>query len=498
MQERYVAVHGHFYQPPREDPWKSKIMRQASAVPYHDWNERITAECYAPNAFAKILDGTGHVQEVVSNYRHMSFNFGPTLLDWLQKQAQDVYEAIVAADKESCRDFKGHGNAIAQVYNHVIMPLANKRDRRTQIEWGLEHFAKTFAREPQAMWLAETAVSLAVLEDLVDFKMRYVVLSPFQAAKIRKIGQSDWVDVANGMIDTGVPYRIFLSKEKFVDVFFYNKKVSTGIGFGNWLKNADFLADRFEEEFATGKKFVLGCTDGESYGHHSVFGDRCLAYFIYRVARQRDLKLVNLGYYLACNPPEYEVVLQEGERQEGTSWSCSHGVGRWIRDCGCSEGEDNDWQQEWRTPLRAAFDFLRDEAAVLYERYMQRFFCDVWAARDRYVEVVLAGDSAQARRGFLKRFCKKRFVGSADKQQIFVFLEAQRFLLLMYTSCGWFFSDITRVETLQNIKYAAKAMELLRSFLAEEVVVEFLQVLSKAKSNKSVSLNGEVIFRSVQ
>ena len=383
--ERFICIHGHFYQPPRENPWLEAVELQDSAAPYHDWNERITAECYAPNSVSRILDGQGRIVKLVNNYAKMSFDFGPTLLSWLEVKAPDVYAAILAADRESQKYFSGHGSAIAQAYNHVIMPLANSRDRATQIIWGVRDFEKRFNRAPEGMWLPETAVDLETLELLAEFGLRFTILAPHQAARVRRIGEAKWHELKGRPIDGTRAYQHRLPSGRSIALFFYDGPIARAVAFEGLLSHGDRFIERLTGAFAQrdGAQLVHVATDGESYGHHHRFGDMALAYVLDRIGASAPAQLTNYGEFLAKYPPTDEV-----EIVEKSSWSCAHGIDRWWSDCGCNSGAHPGWNQAWRTPLRNALDWLRDTIAPRWEEKARALFNDPWAARDGYIDVI--------------------------------------------------------------------------------------------------------------
>jgi alpha-amylase/alpha-mannosidase (GH57 family) len=462
-----LCIHGHFYQPPRENPWVGLIERQESARPYHDWNERIAAECYTPNAFARILDDDGRILRIVNNYELMSFNFGPTLLSWLEEHARPTYERILAADKKSL-ETRGHGNAVAQAYNHAVLPLCNERDRRTQIRWGIADFERRFGRRPEAMWLPETAINQAVAESLVDEGLGFVILSPHQAEATREGG--DWIDVSGGTIDPTRAYRLQLAGGRHLDVFFYDGPISNAIGFENALVSARTLVDRFQAAaHREGDLLVHVATDGESYGHHTAHGDRTLAYALAVEAPRRGFEVTNYAAWLAAHPPTAEARLKPGPNGEGTAWSCAHGVGRWTRDCGCSAGTSG-WSQAWRDPLRRALDLVRDRISAIFESEGQ-MLGDPWAARDRYL------------------------VEKPTDLKALRLLEMQRYALLMYTSCGWFFDEISGLEATQILRYASRALELYQALGGAPLEPDFLRVLEEARSNLPENGTGADVYR---
>jgi alpha-amylase/alpha-mannosidase (GH57 family) len=464
-----VCVHGHFYQPPRENPWVGLIERQDSARPYRDWNERITAECYTPNAYARILDDQGRIAGIVNNYELMSFNFGPTLLSWLEEHAPDTYSRILDADRRSLAA-RGHGNAIAQAYHHAILPLCNDRDRRTEIRWGIDDFERRFRRRPEAMWLPEAAINLAVVESLIDEGMRFVILSPYQAEAWRPL-EGEWLDVSRGTIDPTQPYRLFVGS-RHLDVFFYDGPISSAIGFDGALVSARSLVDRLQRAAPDeGRdRLVHVATDGESYGHHTRWGERTLAYALAVEAPRRGLAVTNYAAWLEAHPPASEARLKPGPDGEGTAWSCAHGVSRWARDCGCSAGTPG-WTQAWRGPLRRALDDVRDRLAVLFEERGQ-ILGDPWAARDRYLVEAPADETGRR------------------------LLEMQRYALMMYTSCGWFFDEISGLEASQILRYASRAIEVYQSLGGEPVEPALLRALAEAPSNV-VGTGAEVYRKAV-
>ena len=390
--DRYLCIHCHFYQPPRENPWLESIELQESAYPYHDWNERITAECYAANASSRILTADNRIIRIVNNYSRISFNFGPTLLSWLEEHAPDTYQAILTADKESQQRCSGHGNAIAQVYNHMIMPLANRRDKQTQVVWGIGDFEHRFGRKPEGMWLAETAVDVETLEVLAEHDIKFTVLAPSQALHERRAGTTKFKNVEGGKIDPTRPYICNLPSGRSINLFFYDGPISRAVAFEGLLDNGETFANRLLSGFADNRRWAQLmhiATDGETYGHHHSKGDMALAYALHHIESNNLAKLTNYGEYLEINPPTHEV-----EIVENTAWSCVHGVGRWSRDCGCNSGGKPGWNQAWRAPLRAAFDYLRDELAPEYERKASELLHDPWQARDEYINVVLDRDES--------------------------------------------------------------------------------------------------------
>lgn len=490
--QRAVCVHGHFYQPPRENPWLELVERQPGAYPFHDWNERITAECYEPNTRARILDGEGRITSLVNNYARISFNVGPTLLSWLEIAAPDTLEAIVAADRASQVRFGGHGSALAQVYSHPIMPLAAPRDARTQVIWGVRDFVHRFGRAPEGMWLPETAVDDATLELLIDHGIRFTILAPHQAGAVRTIGTDAWQDVVGGHIDTTMPYHVPLPSGRGIAVFFYDGPVSHDIAFNGLLEDGARLAERLASGFRSdrdGAQLVHVATDGETYGHHHRHGEMALAKALELLDARDDVTLTNYGQYLAEHPPTHEVTLVQQ-----SSWSCAHGVERWRDDCGCGGGPGS--QQRWRSPLRAALDELRVELAAIFERLAGELVTDPWAARDDYVDVILAGQqgSGDVWNTFVARHARIELDASATRR-LLELLELERHALLMFTSCGWFFEELSRPEPVQVLRYAARALQLATVLTgSRDLETRFVAALALAPSNDTTYGDGRGIY----
>lgn len=491
--ERYICIHAHFYQPPRENPWLEAIELQHCAYPYHDWNERIAAECYGPNTSSRILDEKGRIIKFVNNYGKISFNFGPTLLDWLMGNASDVYEAIIGADQESQKTFSGHGSALAQAYNHMILPLANRRDKHTQIIWGIRNFERHFGRKPEGMWLPETAVDLETLDILAEQGILFTILAPYQAVRTRPIGSDKWEDVRGGKIDPSTAYRLHLSSGRTIVLFFFDAPISQAIAFENLLDNGDSFAQRLLGAFWEKRpwpQLVHVATDGETYGHHRRFGEMALTQALQYIESTGLARLTNYGAYLEKHPPSHEV-----EILENTSWSCAHGVERWRTDCGCSTGTHPGWNQRWRTPLREAFDWFRDTLSPAFEEKGRRFFTDPWKARDDYIDVI-HDRSVAGITYFLNRHAIRE-LEDAEKTIAIKLLEAQRQTMLMYTSCGWFFNEISGIESMQIICYAARALQLTEEIFGDAIKPRFLQLLQRAKSNIAEQGDGRQIYEKV-
>ncbi|MFK8183169.1 MAG: DUF3536 domain-containing protein [Phormidesmis sp.] len=499
----YICVHGHFYQPPRENPFLDIVGRQPSAAPFHDWNERILYESYRPNAFARILNDQGEVVRIVNNYEHISFNIGPTLMSWLERHDVETYQRIIEADRRSCDRNQGHGNAIAQVYNHIIMPLANPRDKITQVRWGIADFKRRFGRDPEGMWLAETAVDNDTMAVLANEGIQFIVLAPSQAAQCRRFGLSEgfdeWRDVNDGDIDPTRPYRCFLPMQpngrNHIDIFFYDGPISGDMGFDDILRSSQHFADRIgyavrpwayeqvHEDYPLADKqptcadqsqIISVATDGETFGHHRKGAEKALAYALTHEFPARGWKVTSYAHYLSLCPPTWEVQLKPV-----TAWSCSHGVERWKNDCGCGGG--GGWQQQWRAPLRDTLDWLRDRLAPLYEDAAKTLLSDPWAARNDYVAVV----SDRSQRTIDAFFNQHQVypLNAAERTDALRLLEMQRHALLMYTSCGWFFDEISRPEGTQILRYASRAIELAEMVSGISLESDFVGRLEHAPSN---------------
>ena len=488
--ERYICIHGHFYQPPRENPWLEAIELQDSAYPYHDWNERIDSECYGPNAASRILDDAGRIARIVSNYEKMSFDFGPTLLSWMEEKAPETYQAVLEADFESLKNFSGHGSALAQAYNHSILPLANRRDKVTQIAWGIRDFENRFRRRPEGLWLPETAVDIESLEIAAEYGIRFTILAPHQARRMRRIGDRAWRDVGDGGIDPTTAYLLRLPSHREIAIFFYDGPTSRAVAFEHLLDDGVYFAGRLTSGFSSGRSWpqlVHIATDGETYGHHHRFGDMALAFAVQHIETNKLAQFTNYGEFLERYPPAHEV-----EIKESTSWSCAHGVERWQADCGCNVGSHPRWNQSWRKPLRRALDWLRDELAPLFESKASGLLRSPWLARNDYIDVVLDRSTDSLDRFFARHAARP--LNPAEITTSLKLLELQRQAMLMYTSCGWFFDDISGIETVQILQYAGRAIQIAEHLSGDELESRFLTLLEQAKSNVEESRDGRRIW----
>ena len=497
----FVTVHGHFYQPPRENPYLNAVERQPSAAPFHNWNERIHYECYRPNAFARILNEQGEVIEIVNNYEYLSFNIGATLLSWLERYDLETYQKIIEADRLSQQRL-GHGNAIAQVYNHIIMPLANQRDKHTQIRWGKEDFRSRFGREPEGMWLAETAVDYPTLEALIAEGIKFIILAPSQAERCRPLStpeheKPEWQEVGGSQIDPTRPYRCYLRdslgdgkdvRSAFIDIFFYDGPISRDMGFSNVLTNSYFLTGRIGQAVRGDHRphqLIAVATDGETFGHHKGGAEKCLAYAFTQEFASRGWQVTNFAHYLTLHSPEWEV-----EIKPVTAWSCAHGVDRWQEDCGCGGG--GSWHQQWRRPLRTSLNWLRDELTKVYETEGSKLLRDIWVARDEYIKVMVDRSPSNVNHFFAIH--SRHELSPQEQIDALRLLEMQRHALLMFTSCGWFFEEISRPEGVQILRYAARAIELAGAVAGVQLEREFVQQLQAAPSNVEHFQDGAKIY----
>ncbi|MDR1922613.1 MAG: DUF3536 domain-containing protein [Candidatus Adiutrix sp.] len=524
MSNRYLVIHGHFYQPPRENPWIMAIEPQDSAAPFADWNLRVNRECYSPNTQSRLMDSEGRIKRLVNNYEYLSFNFGPTLLSWMEKADPVTYGRIIKADRKAAEAKNGHGPALAQVYNHIIMPLANEHDRLTQIRWGLTDFETRFGRRAEGLWLAETAVDLTTLKMLSAEGLKFTILSQTQARAVRRpspaagekaaavfsppqAGEApraaDWLDVSGGRIDPREPYRVFWGDgpDDFINVFFYDGPVSRAIAFEKLLTDGTNLLRHIEEAFGEPKedgapRLVNLATDGESYGHHFTFGDMALSWLFDHLEKQAAVpgavRLTNYGEYLSMFPP-----VREARIFENTSWSCAHGIERWRSDCGCNTGGgDGGWNQKWRAPLREGLDWLRDQLSCAYEAKAGRFFKDPWRARDDYIRVIIADYDEAEQDRFFERHQKVESLSQEERSCLLELLESQLMSLYMFTSCAWFFDDISGLEPTQNMRYALRAIELAQLYTGVDLASGFLTSLAEIKPNVKKYKTGLDVWRS--
>ena len=500
LPKRFVCIHGHFYQPPRENPWLETIETQDSAAPYHDWNERICSECYATNGAARVVNKANQITRIVNNYARMSFNFGPTLLSWLAENAARTYRMILDGERRSRGLFDGHSSAMAQVYNHLIMPLANRRDRLTQIRWGIADYTQRYGHAPEGMLLAETAADTDTLQLLAQEGIKFTILAPRQCQRVRPLPSGkgdaakpapDWIPAPNASVDPTHPYLVRFPSGPPLAVFFYDGPTSRAIAFEGLLNSGEGFVGRLKQGFQDNNQpqLVHVATDGESYGHHHKHGEMALAYALRLMEQDENARLINYGSFLHQFPPAWEA-----EIYDNSSWSCDHGVERWRSNCGCNGGKPG-WNQLWRAPLREALDQLRDTLAPLTEQAGNLLFKDVWAARDGYIDVILDRSEESLDRYFTAY--QSHPLAAEERVRALELMEMQRHTQLMYTSCGWFFDDISGIETVQIIAYAARVIQIAQELFLNEVAgleAAFLEKLAQAKSNVPSAGDGAKIY----
>jgi alpha-amylase/alpha-mannosidase (GH57 family) len=490
MKNKFVCIHGHFYQPPRENAWLEVVEAQESAAPFHDWNERINFECYATNAVARILDSDNKIVNIVNNYSRMSFNFGATLLSWMEQADPDTYKLIQEADKESCKIFNGHGSAVAQAHSHLILPLANYNDKVTQVYWGIKDFEHRFGRYPEGMWLAETAINTESLEVLAMHGIKYTVLAPRQAKVFRKIGDENWTNIEHENIETRRPYICKLPSGNSIALYFYNGNVSQAVAFEGLLNSGKAFSQRLLNAFDGNDEpqLVHIATDGESYGHHHRLGEMALADCFNHIEGKSPAQLTNYADYLERFPPQYEI-----EIHENSSWSCVHGIERWRSDCGCNTGSGyGKWHQKWRAPLRFALNWLRDQLIPVFEENASKYVADPWHVRNEYISVLLDRNEENLD-NFLNQYAKRELT-KREKVHLFRLLEMQRNAILMFSSCGWFFDEISGLETTQILQYACRALHYAQQVADVDLEEEFTFRLSQAPSNMDMFGDGKGVY----
>ncbi len=472
MSGKFLCVHGHFYQPPREDPWLDMIFPEGSAAPFRHWNERICRESYSPMAWARRMGDKG-IFDIINCYEWISFNIGPTLFRWIERSEPELYAKILDADVKSLARW-GHGNAIAQIYHHVIMPLASKLDKEAEVTWAIADFESRFKRKPEGMWLSETACNTASLEALAEQGIAFTLLAPRQVEAIADLGSDDWQQCDEGSLNIKEPYLVQLPSGKSIAVFFYDGGLSQAIAFEGLLKNGDEFWNKLSG--ASGEGLLSIGTDGETYGHHFEFGEMALAHILSEGAKERDgINLTNYAAYLEQNPPTRKVKVRED-----SSWSCYHGVERWRSDCGCCTGGHDGWNQQWRKPLRDGLNEIKT--------LMDKHFFAVGAAvfNDPHEVFVQYGSLLS---GLVKEddFFKLYFKCKKDSPQAdlgWKLLSMQKWALSSFASCGWFFDDLARLEPVNDMTFALRAIEIATDTGLIGLEEKFLQIIASAQSNE--------------
>ena len=454
---RAVVVHGHYYQPPREDPWLEVVAAEANAAPFHDWNARIERECYRAVVAARLPAADGRIARIINALSWTSFDFGATLLDWMEREAPDTYAQVLAADHAS-RERVGFGNAVAAPYHHVILPLGSRRDVVTEVRWGIADFRRRFGRVPEGMWLPETAVDDATLDVLAEHGIAFTILAPHQVARPPAHGLPGLYRTGNG---------------REIALFLYDGPLSHDVAFGAALRDGAAWARRMLEGAGTAHSLVAVATDGETFGHHHRFAEMALARMVEDVRRSDAAALTNFAAVLAKRRPVERVTLVEP-----SSWSCEHGVERWRGDCGCRVAPEKGLHQRWRAPLREAAEWLAGELHAVYDREAGALLADPWAARDAYGELGVHEGAATAA---VVAAHARRPLSPAEVVRARELLEMERHALRLFTSCAWFFDDVGGLEPLQLLRYAARAIEL--SAAPPSLAAAFTRQLAAATSN---------------
>ncbi len=472
MSDNFLCIHGHFYQPPREDPWLDMIFPEGSAAPFRHWNERICRESYGPLAWARRM-GDGGVFDIMNCYEWMSFNVGPTLFRWIERSEPELYARLLEADARSLERW-GHGNAVAQIYHHVIMPLASRLDKQAEVAWAVADFESRFKRCPEGMWLSETACDTASLEALAAEGIAFTLLAPRQAEAIADIGSDVWQDVDESSLNIREPYLVELPSGRTISIFFYDGGLSQAVAFEGLLRNGEDYWNKLSG--ASGPGLLSIGTDGETYGHHVEFGEMALAYVLAQGVEQRDgISLLNYGAYLAKFPPKMKVRIREN-----SSWSCYHGVERWRSDCGCCTGGHPGWNQQWRKPLREGLDEIKSLMDSHFLNLGEKIFKDSKAALIDYGSLLSGIVSEQD-------FFKKHFKFSAKSKDVdlgWKLLSMQKWALSSFASCGWFFDDLARLEPVNDMSFALRAMEIAKDTGLIGLEEKFLSIIGEARSNE--------------
>ncbi|WP_291322517.1 DUF3536 domain-containing protein [Desulfonatronospira sp.] len=480
---QHLCIHGHFYQPPRFDPWLEEVLPEASAAPYSDWNQRINRESYDPLSSARILDGQGRIKQIINCYEFINFNFGPTILRWMARHCSGTYKKILEGDRKSIQRF-GRGNAMAQIYHHIIMPLTTDEDRDVEISWSIQDFEHRFGRRPEGFWLSETAVSTPDLEALARAGIRFTVLAPRQARSISDL-QGNWTQVTEDSLPKDRPYKVKLQSGREIAVFFYDGPVSQAVAFENLLSDGEGFWQRIIS--SRDQKLLSLATDGESYGHHFKFGEMALAWVLNRAQQpESPLSLTNFSSYLDKHPP-----LQEVKIHEKSSWSCIHGVERWQDDCGCSTNGHTDWNQLWRRPLRRSLNLIRYYVDEHYRHSAGKLLRDPRQAMLDYGTCLCGAVDRE-------HFLRKHQARDLDRKQQTIalqFLEMQRMSLASFASCAWFFDDLGRIEPLNSLSYGLRALEMLRDLNGPDVEPMLLEILEEAHSNDPALGDGKKIWK---
>ena len=472
---RYVIIQGHFYQPPRESPWTGLIAPEASAAPFPNWNERILSECYIANAHAHMMEGT--VVHVRNNYEALNFDVGPTLAAWLERHGKPAHRAMLRGDELSAAAHGGHGNAIAQPYNHSILPLLSLRDRELQIAWGIEDFAYRFGHRPEGIWLPECAVDDATIESVAAAGLKFTILADDQG---RFLGES-------AATRTAGPF-IWQRDDLSLAVFRFDRALSAEVSFGDAMDDGKAFAERLAAvalEHEPGSAILLA-TDGETFGHHKKSGAAELARAIMAIQRRDDIVITNLSDYLALHPVAGTFVIDQP-----SAWSCTHGVERWRSNCGCRI--DSNTSQEWRAPLFDAMHFVIDHTNATYDRFAPPISPD-HAAMLRESMSLMADPTLAHQEEF---FTRHKISDERNRDRLMLLFEMVRAAQASLTSCAWFFDDFGGLEGRVALRWAARAVELAAEFAAS-IEPELLERLRQIRSNRRETGDAATLYLSLK
>lgn len=481
-----IIIHGHFYQPPRENPSTGLIPKQIENSKFMDWNQVINDSCYSANAHSRYLGPDGKIKDIVNNYAYISWNFGPTLLRWFDHEVSQLPPLLKEANMNAFNR-TGHGCGIAQGFGHSILPLDSPRMRKIQIDWGIEDFIYRFGLYPEGFWCPECAINEDVIDALAQKNIKFVILSPWQAKAIEN-EDGQMIDLLDQPAPCDEPF-IIEGKTHSIVAFFYHPGLASDVSFGHLLRDADNFYNKLIEIKRNSKeplRLLHYATDGEIYGHHEGFGNMGLTALIKKIQASDEFELTNYGSYLESHPATKKALLKSGDENLGTSWSCCHGVGRWMRDCGCSTGGKENWNQAFRTPLREAFNKLEKEVFPVIDTQIKKMGCVPEKLIENYAKVVIGKKTAS-------EFVDLLMISSKQKKELTKLLYCVKTLLFSFTSCAWFFNDVSGIETKQNIQYALDTIKNLGTLLPSTCLSEFLETLSKAKSNIASEGNGKTI-----
>ena len=503
MEKTSLIIHGHFYQPPRENPRTGLIDIQESARPYKNWNERINLDCYKANTSSRFLNEYGQIKQIYNNYEYISYNFGPTLLSWLYENDRQTYELIIQADKNSVKRL-GFGNAMAQGFSHTILPLDSHDMAREQINWGIKDFYFRYGREPEGIWLPEAAINSHVVDILAEEGIKFVVLSPFQAKAVQNSNNDEFTYLNGRPAPYDKPYILQGVKGREISAFFYQGQLASDISFGHALRSADSLYNNLLHIKNTQTSTLINtATDGEIYGHHEAYGDMALAALINKVEKNEDFKFTNYATYLNEHKAEKYALLVDGEESKGSSWSCFHGVSRWYKDCGCNTGGKEGWNQKWRTPLRNSIADLALSINSEFDSHIKEIFKAKVSTQEILDKAAALYIGQTKACDLIKQLHKDYKFDSSDDTKLATLLDGILNLHYSFSSCGFFFNDLAGIEPKQSITYALYAIDEFSKYTNKDLLSSFVNILKEAKSNEdgdglsiisqiSKEMNGEI------